>query len=106
MKWKVNGKCSDCVLEGVVLDFAVVVDGGCGLIGEGDVLCIVGCVYWWRCGSVEVDSVMAECIVVVIMKDNEWEIVEYVVDMVVFVELWVDGLASRMAILRMVFCGS
>ena len=52
------------------------------------------------------DSVMAECIVVVIMKDNGWEIVEYVVDMVVFVELWVDGLASRMAILRMVFCGS
>ena len=38
MKWKVNGKCSDCVLEGVVLDFAVVVDGGCGLTGEGDVL--------------------------------------------------------------------
>ena len=52
------------------------------------------------------DSVMAERIVVVIMKDNGWEIVEYVVDMVVFVELWVDGLASRMAILRMVFCGS
>ena len=30
MKWKVNGKCSGCVLESVVLDFAVVVDGGCG----------------------------------------------------------------------------
>ena len=49
---------------------------------------------------------MAECIVVVIMKDNGWKIVEYVVDMVVLVELQVDGLASRMAILRMVFCGS
>ena len=30
MKWKVNSKCMDCVSEGVVLDFAVVVDGGCG----------------------------------------------------------------------------
>ena len=28
MKWKVNGKCSGCVLEGVVFDFAVEVDGG------------------------------------------------------------------------------
>ena len=31
MKWKVNGKCSVCVVEGVVLDFAVVVDGRCGV---------------------------------------------------------------------------
>ena len=38
MKWKVSGKCSDCVLEGVDLDFAVVVDGVCGWIGEGEVL--------------------------------------------------------------------
>lgn len=38
MKWKVNGECSDCVSEGVDLDFAVVVDGGCGLIGAGDLL--------------------------------------------------------------------
>ena len=30
MKWKVNNNCSDCVLEGVDLDIAVVVDGGCG----------------------------------------------------------------------------
>ena len=33
-----NRKCSDCVSEGTVLDFAVIVDGGFGLIGEGDVL--------------------------------------------------------------------
>ena len=38
MKWKVNSKCLDCVVEDVVLDFAVVVDGGCGWTGEGDVL--------------------------------------------------------------------
>ena len=30
MKWKVNDKCSDCLLEGLGLDFAMVVDGGCG----------------------------------------------------------------------------
>ena len=30
MKWKVNSNCSDCVLESVDLDIAVVVDGGCG----------------------------------------------------------------------------
>ena len=30
MKWKVNGKLSDCVSEGVDLDFAVVADGGYG----------------------------------------------------------------------------
>ena len=38
MKWKVNGKCSDCISEGVDLDFAVEVDGGCGWIVEGDAL--------------------------------------------------------------------
>ena len=32
------GKSLDCVSGGVVLDFTVVVDGGFGLIGEGDVL--------------------------------------------------------------------
>ena len=36
MKWKVNGKCSDCKSEGVDLDFAVEVDGGCVWIGKGD----------------------------------------------------------------------
>ena len=29
MKWKVNGKCLDCMSEGVDLDFAVEVDGEC-----------------------------------------------------------------------------
>ena len=38
MKWKVNGKCSDCMSEGVDLDFAVEVDRGCVLIGEGNAL--------------------------------------------------------------------
>ena len=33
-----NGKCSDCVSEGGVLDFAVVVDGGFALIAKGDIL--------------------------------------------------------------------
>ena len=33
MKQKVNGKCSDCVSEGVVLDFPMVVDCEFGLIG-------------------------------------------------------------------------
>lgn len=37
MKWKVNGKCLDCGMEGVFLHFDVVVDGGFGLIGKGDV---------------------------------------------------------------------
>ena len=36
MKWKVNGKCSDCMSEGVDLDCAVEVDGRCVWIGEGD----------------------------------------------------------------------
>ena len=36
MKWKVNGKCLDCKSEGVDLDFAVEVDGGCVWIGKGD----------------------------------------------------------------------
>ena len=31
----------------------------------------------------------------VIMKDNEWKVVEDVVDVVVFVELWVGGLVSN-----------
>ena len=34
---------------------------------------------------------IVECDVVVIMKENGWEIVEDMVDMVVFVELWVGG---------------
>ena len=38
MKWKVNGKCSHCMSEGVDLGFAVEVDGGCVCISEGDAL--------------------------------------------------------------------
>ena len=38
MKWKVNGKRSDFMSDGVDLDFAMGVDGGCLWIGEGDAL--------------------------------------------------------------------
>ena len=34
MKWKVNGKCLDCGLEGLFLDFDVAVDSRFGLIGN------------------------------------------------------------------------
>ena len=33
-----NGKCSDCMSEGVDLGFAVKLNDGCVWIGEGDVL--------------------------------------------------------------------
>ena len=57
MKWKVNGKCSDCRSVDAVLDFAVVLDGRFGLFGQGDVLKVVcrgGCG-----GDGEVDIVVA-----------------------------------------------
>ena len=38
MKWKVKDKYSYCVLKGVALDFAVVVDGVFRLICKGYVL--------------------------------------------------------------------
>ena len=38
MKWKVNGKRSDCMSDGVDLGFAVEVDVGCVWIGEGGTL--------------------------------------------------------------------
>lgn len=76
-----NCKCWECALEGVVLDFVVVVNGGFGLISEDDVLYDV-----CSCGVVGVDSVvvvgsyrslrvvlvvlMVKCAVVMIMKDN------------------------------------
>ena len=52
-----------------------------------------------------------ECAVVLIMKDNGWEIVEDIVDVVVFVELWIGGLTSNSSVLRGVswcayLCGS
>ena len=96
----------DCVSEGVASDFSVIADGGFELIGEGDVLKDVR-----SSGVVEVDSVvvvgwccsvrvrlavlLVECAPVVIMKKNEWEIVEDVVDVVVFVELCVGGLDTK-----------
>ena len=54
---------------------------------------------------------IVECAVVLIMKDNGWEIVEDIVDVVVFVELWIGGLTSNSSVLRVVswcayFCGS
>lgn len=102
-----NCKCLECVLEGVVLDFVVVVNGGFGLISEDDVLYDV-----CSCGVVGVDSVvvvrsycslrvvlvvlMVKCAVVMIMKDNVWEIVEDRVNVVVFVEWWVGGLTRQL----------
>lgn len=102
-----NYKCLECVLEGVVLDFVVVVNGGFGLISEDDVLYDV-----CSCGVVGVDSVvvvrsyrslrvvlvvlMVKCAVVMIMKDNVWEIVEDRVNVVVFVEWWVGGLTRQL----------
>ena len=49
------------------------------------------------CRSVRVGLVVfiVECVVVVVMESNGWEIVEDVMDVVVFVELWIGGLASN-----------
>ena len=65
----------------------------------------------YEAGVVEVDSVVAVgwfqnvrvvlvvltvgCAVVVVMKDNRLEIVEDMVNVVVFVKLWIDGLVSN-----------
>ena len=65
----------------------------------------------YEAGVVEVDSVVAVgwfqnvrvvlvvltvgCAVVVVMKDNRLEIVKDMVDVVVFVELWIGGLVSN-----------
>ena len=45
---------------------------------------------------------IVEFAVVLIMKDNGWEIVEDIVDVVVFVELWIVGLTSNSSVLRVV----
>ena len=45
---------------------------------------------------------IVECVVVLIMKDNGWEIVEDIVDVVVFVELWIGGLTSNSSVLGVV----
>ena len=84
----------------------MVVDDRCGWIPEGEVLCNV-----CSAGVVEVDSVVAVgwfrnvrvglvvltvgCAVVVVMKDNRLEIVEDMVNVVVFVKLWIGGLVSN-----------
>ena len=50
MKWKVNGKCSDYMSEGVDFDFAVEVDGRCFWIGEmmHCRICLMIAVLWKR----------------------------------------------------------
>ena len=58
---------------------------------------------WYRSVRMELVVLMVECAVVVIMKDNGWEMVEDVVDVVVFVELWVGGLASNSSSIENVF---
>ena len=108
MKWKVNGDCLDCVSKGVNLDFTAVVDGGCGWIGENDVLwdvCGGGGVVvevfsmvaqgWCRSARVGLVVLIMECTVVVMMQYNGWVVVEDVVDLPVFVVLWIGGLASN-----------
>ena len=42
---------------------------------------------WYRSVRMELVVLMVECAVVVIIKDNGWEMVEDVVGVVVFVEL-------------------
>ena len=48
MKWKVNGKYSDCMSDGVDFDFAVEVDGGYLWISEGHAfrMCLMIMVLW------------------------------------------------------------
>ena len=45
---------------------------------------------------------IVEFAVALIMKDNGWEIVEDIVDVIVFVELWIGGLTSNSSVLRVV----
>ena len=53
---------------------------------------------WCRSVGVGLVVRLVECAVVVIMKDNGWEIVEDMVDVVVFVELWVIKLTINSSI--------
>ena len=63
-----------------------------GVVGVDSVV-LVG---WCHSVKVGLAVLIVECGVVVIMKKkNRWEIVEDVVDVVLFVELWVDGLATN-----------
>ena len=62
---------------------------------EVDSLIAVG---WCRSVGVGLVVRLVECAVVVIMKDNGWEIVEDMVDVVVFVELWVIKLTINSSI--------
>ena len=50
---------------------------------------------WYHSVRVGLVVLMVECAVVDSVKDNGWEVVEDVVDMMVFVEFWVGGLASN-----------
>ena len=50
---------------------------------------------WCRSEGFESVMLIVECVVVVIMEYNGWEILGDEVDMVVFVELWIGGLASN-----------
>ena len=47
---------------------------------------------WCRIVGMGLVVLIVECVVLVIMKDNGWEIVEDVVEVVVIVEFWVAGL--------------
>ena len=60
-----------------------------GVVMEMDSVVVAG---WCRIVGVELVVLIVECAVVVIMKDNGWEIVEGVVEVVVFVELLLAGL--------------
>ena len=62
-----------------------------GVVGVDSVV-LVG---WCRSVKVGLAVLIVECGMVVIMKQNRWERVEDVVDVVLFVELWVDGRATN-----------
>ena len=62
-----------------------------GVVGVDSVV-LVG---WCHSVKVVLAVLIVECGVVVTMKQNRWEIVEDVVDVVLFLELWVDGLATN-----------
>ena len=59
---------------------------------EVDSVVVVG---WCHSVRVGLAVLLVQCALVVIMKKNEWEIVEDVVDVVVFVELWIGGLDTN-----------
>ena len=62
-----------------------------GDVVEVDSVVVIG---WYQSVRVGLVVIIVECAVVVIMKDNGWEIVEDMVNVVVFVVLWIGGLSS------------